>query len=37
MLMRLRELELLEKIATHGTLNITLGEQGLSERIVNLL
>ncbi len=37
MLMRLRELELLEKIATHGTLNVMLGEKGLSERIVNLL
>ena len=37
MLMRLRELEILEKIATHGTLNIMLGEKGLSERIVNLL
>jgi regulator of protease activity HflC (stomatin/prohibitin superfamily) len=37
MLMRLRELEILEKIATHGTLNVMLGEKGLSERIVNLL
>ncbi len=36
-LMRLRELELLEKIATSGTLNVMLGEKGLSERIVNLL
>jgi regulator of protease activity HflC (stomatin/prohibitin superfamily) len=36
-LMRLRELEILEKIATKGTLNVMLGEKGLSERIVNLL
>ena len=37
MLMRLRELEILEKIATQGTLNVMLGEKGLTERIVNLL
>ncbi len=36
-LMRLRELEVLEKIASAGKLNIVLGEKGLTERIVNLL
>jgi hypothetical protein len=36
-LMRLRELELLEKIASAGNLNIVLGEKGLAERVVNLL
>jgi hypothetical protein len=35
--MRLRELELLEKIATAGHLNVVLGEQGLAQRITNLL
>lgn len=37
MLMRLRELEALEKIATAGHLNVVLGEKGLAERVVNLL
>jgi regulator of protease activity HflC (stomatin/prohibitin superfamily) len=36
-LMRLRELEVLEKIASAGKLNIVLGEKGLAERVVNLL
>jgi regulator of protease activity HflC (stomatin/prohibitin superfamily) len=36
-LMRLRELEALEKIASAGNLNVVLGEQGLANRIVNLL
>ena len=36
-LMRLRELEVLEKIASTGHLNVVLGEKGLAERIVNLL
>lgn len=36
-LMRLRELEVLEKVAGCGKLNIVLGEQGLAERVVNLL
>jgi regulator of protease activity HflC (stomatin/prohibitin superfamily) len=36
-LMRLRELEVLEKIATAGHLNVVLGEQGLAQRITNLL
>jgi len=36
-LMRLRELEVLEKIATTSTLNVVLGEKGLAERVVNLL
>jgi len=36
-LMRLRELELLEKIATSGNMNIGLGEKGLAERVVHFL
>ncbi len=36
-LMRLRELEVLEKIASGGHLNVVLGEKGLSERVFNLL
>ncbi len=36
-LMRLRELEALEKIASAGHLNVVLGERGLADRIVNLL
>jgi hypothetical protein len=36
-LMRLRELEVLEEIATAGQLNVVLGEQGLAQRITNLL
>lgn len=36
-LMRLRELEVLEKIASAGQLNILLGEKGLAERVINLL
>ncbi len=36
-LMRLRELEVLEKIAAAGKLKIVLGEKGLAERVVNLL
>ncbi len=37
-LMRLRELELLEKIAVSGELKIVLGgEQGLADRVINLL
>ncbi|HUT92038.1 MAG TPA: slipin family protein [Thermoguttaceae bacterium] len=36
-LMRLRELEVLEKIATASKLNVVLGEKGLAERVVNLL
>jgi hypothetical protein len=35
--MRLRELEVLEKIAASGKLNIVVGEKGLAERVVNLL
>jgi hypothetical protein len=31
------ELEVLEKVATSGKLNIMLGEKGLAERVVNLL
>ncbi len=36
-LMRLRELEVLEKIASNGKMNIVLGEKGLADRVVNLL
>lgn len=36
-LMRLRELEVLEKIASSGKLNIILGEKGLADKVVNLL
>ncbi len=36
-LMRLRELEVLEKIASDGKLNVVLGEKGLADRVVNLL
>ena len=36
-LMRLRELEVLERIATDGKLNVVLGEKGLADRVVNLL
>jgi regulator of protease activity HflC (stomatin/prohibitin superfamily) len=36
-LMRLRELEVLEKVAGGGKLSIVLGEKGLADRVVNLL
>lgn len=36
-LMRMRELEVLEKIAANNKLNIVLGEKGLTDRVVNLL
>lgn len=36
-LMRLRELEVLEKIAANGKMSIVLGEKGLADRVVNLL
>jgi regulator of protease activity HflC (stomatin/prohibitin superfamily) len=36
-LMRFRELEVLEKVATAGNLNVVLGEKGLADRVVNLL
>jgi len=36
-LMRLRELEVLEKVAVNSKLNVLLGEKGLAERVVNLL
>ncbi len=37
LLMRLRELEALEKIAAAGHLKVVLAEKGLTERVVNLL
>ena len=36
-LMRMRELEVLERVAQANKLNIVLGEKGLVERVVNLL
>lgn len=36
-LMRLRELELVEKIAESGQLSISLDERGLRERLTNLV
>lgn len=36
-LMRLKELEVLEKIASNSKLNLVLGEKGLSERMMNML
>lgn len=36
-LMRLRELEVLEKVAAHGNINVVLGEKGLADKVVNLL
>ncbi|HOI53822.1 MAG TPA: slipin family protein [Phycisphaerae bacterium] len=36
-LMRLRELEVLEKVAGNSKLNVVLGEKGLADRVVNLL
>ena len=36
-LMRLRELEVLEKVAEKSQLNVILGEQGLTDKIVKLL
>ena len=36
-LMRLRELEVLEKVAANSKLNVVLSEKGLAERVVNLL
>jgi regulator of protease activity HflC (stomatin/prohibitin superfamily) len=36
-LMRLRELEVLEKVAANAKLQVMLGEKGLTDRVVNLL
>jgi regulator of protease activity HflC (stomatin/prohibitin superfamily) len=36
-LMRLRELEVLEKVAASADLKVVLGEKGLADRVVNLL
>ena len=36
-LMRLRELEVLEKVAANGKLNIVLGDKGLADKLVNVL
>lgn len=37
MLMRLRELEVLEKVVATGKLSVILGEKGLADRVVNLI
>ena len=36
-LMRLRELEVLEKVSSNSKLNVILGEKGLADKVVNLL
>jgi regulator of protease activity HflC (stomatin/prohibitin superfamily) len=36
-LMRLRELEVLEKVAASAKLNVVLGDKGLTERVMNVL
>ena len=36
-LMRLRELEVLEKVAANSKLNILLGDKRLTERVMNVL
>ena len=36
-LQRLRELEVVEKVAAAGKLKVMLGEKGLTDRVVNLL
>lgn len=36
-LMRLRELEVLERVATSGKMSVVLGEKGLADRVTNLL
>ncbi len=36
-LMRLRELEVLEKVAGSSKLNVVLGEKGLADRIINMI
>ena len=36
-LMRLRELEALEKVAASAKLSVVLGDKGLTERVVNVL
>jgi regulator of protease activity HflC (stomatin/prohibitin superfamily) len=36
-LMRLRELEVLEKVVASGKLSVILGEKGLADRVVNLI
>jgi regulator of protease activity HflC (stomatin/prohibitin superfamily) len=36
-LMRMRELEVLERIAASGNMNVVLGEKGLADRVTNLL
>ena len=36
-LMRMRELEVLEKVVASGKLSVVLGEKGLADRVVNLI
>ena len=35
--MRLRELDILEKVVSNSKRNVVLGEKGLADRVVNLL
>ena len=35
--MRLRELEVLEKVVASGKLSVILGENGLADRVLNLI
>ena len=36
-LMRLRELEALEKVAATGKLNVVLSDKGLTDKVVNVM
>ncbi len=36
-LMRLRELEVIEKVVVSGKLSVVLGEKGLADRVMNLI
>jgi hypothetical protein len=36
-LMRLRELDILEKVVSNSKMSVVLGEKGLADRVVNLL
>ncbi len=35
--MRLRELEVIEKVVVSGKLSVVLGEKGLADRVMNLI
>ncbi len=36
-LLKLREIEAVERIAAHGKMNVVLGEKGLADRVINLM